>query len=132
MPARLMQSTIAATLAASAISFAPAAHADRLGFSVAIGGPGYAVAFGNAPYWGRPAWPAYGYRSQHFRPQWRPVHAPPPAGYVVAGYVVSSYAPPGVYAPRAAHAPPVIYRRHYAHHPGVESYWDRRVDHDRD
>ena len=39
-------------LVAATAAFAPAAHADRVGFNVSIGGPGYAVAFGNAPYWG--------------------------------------------------------------------------------
>jgi len=144
MPGRLMQSTIAAAMAASALFFAPAAHADRVGFSVALGGPGYAVAFGDAPYWGTPAWPAYGHRPRHLRPQWRPVHAPP-AGYVVsgyappvvyappaAGYVVATYAAPVVYAARAVHAPAVVYRRHYVHRPGVERHWDHRIDHDRD
>jgi hypothetical protein len=145
MRGRLMQSTMAAALAASAMSFAPAAHADRVGFSVAVGGPGYAVAFGNAPSWGAPAWPAYGYRPQLLRPKWRPVYAPPPAGYVVsgyappavygppvAGYAVATYAPVVVYAPRVVHAPPVNYRGRYAHRPGVERYRDQRVDHDRD
>ena len=42
---------VGAALVAGAAAFAPAAHADRIGFNVSIGGPGYALSFGDAPYW---------------------------------------------------------------------------------
>ena len=42
---------VGTALAAAAAVFAPAAHADRVGFNVSIGGPGYGIAFGSAPYW---------------------------------------------------------------------------------
>lgn len=82
--------------------FAPAAHADRIGFNVSIGGPGYGVAFGNAPYWGhrhyyRPAW------SPYYRSAWGPVYVAPPV----------VYAPPRVVyvAPRVVYRTPYV-RRH--------------------
>jgi hypothetical protein len=78
-------------LVAATAAFAPAAHADRVGFNVSIGGPGYAVAFGNAPYWG--------HRHHYYAPA--PVYVAPPV----------VYAPYPVYvAPR----PRVVYRVPYA------------------
>ena len=147
MPGRLMQSTIAAALAASILSVAPVARADPVGFSIAIGGPGYAVAFGNAPYWGGPASHAYGYRRDddrphYVRPRWAPVYAAPPAGYVVSGYgspyvyappvgyVVSTYPGPVVYAPRLVYAGPVLRRGRYADHPHADRYREHRFDRD--
>ncbi len=147
MLGRLLQSTIAAALAASTLSVAPVAHADPVGFSVAIGGPGYALAFGNAPYWGAPAWHAYGYRRdddrpRYVRPRWAPVYAAPPAGYVVSGYgapsvyappvgyVVSTYPAPVVYAPRLAYAGPMLHRGRHAEHPHADRYREHRFDRD--
>jgi len=78
-------------LVAAAAAFAPAAHADRIGFDVSIAGPGYGVTFGNAPYWGH----------RHY---WRPAPV----------YL----APPVVYAPpRVVYvAPRVVYRAPYVRH----------------
>ncbi|MEO9137081.1 MAG: virulence factor [Casimicrobiaceae bacterium] len=85
-------------LVAAAATFAPVAHADRIGFNVSIGGPGYGVSFGNAPYWSH---------QHHYRPAWRPVYV----------------APPVVYArPRVVYvAPPVrvVYRAPYLRYPVV-------------
>ena len=81
-----------ALVAAAAIS-APAAHAHRFGLDVSIGGPGYAVAFGDAPYWGYP---------YYYRPAWRPVYVAPPV----------VYAPPRV----VYVAPRVVYRAPYLRH----------------
>lgn len=85
-------------LAAAAAIFAPAAHADRIGFNVSIGGPGYGVSFGNAPYWGH---------RHHYWPAWRPVYVAPPVVYA---------------APRVVYvAPPVrvVYRTPYVRYPVV-------------
>ena len=97
----LRQSTVAlaTALVAGAAAFAPAAHADRVGFNVSIGGPGYALSVGNGPYWG-------GYRPYHHRHYWR-------APYVA--YV----APPVVYAPVVYPAPRVVYRAPYVRYPVV-------------
>lgn len=85
-------------LVAAAATFAPAAHADRVGFSVSIGGPGYAVAFGNAPYWGH----------RHYYAPYRPYYRP--------AYVV----PPVVYEPQVVYvAPRVVYRAPYVRYPVV-------------
>ncbi len=62
-------------LVAAAAMFAPAAHADRVGFNVSIAGPGYGVAFGNGPYWRG---------HHHYRPHYRPVYVPPPVVYAPA------------------------------------------------
>lgn len=90
---RTTQIALASALVAATAAFAPAAHADRVGFNVSIGGPGYGVTFGNAPWWG--------YR--YYAPA--PVYVAPPV----------VYAPPRVvYYAR----PRVVYRapyRHYRH-----------------
>jgi hypothetical protein len=86
---------VGTALAAAAAVFAPAAHADRVGFNVSIGGPGYGIAFGNAPYWGH---------RHYYRPYWS-------AGYIAPPIV---YAPPVVYrAPVVYAAPRVVYRAPY-------------------
>lgn len=86
-------------LVAAAAMFAPAAHADRVGFNVSIAGPGYGVAFGNGPYWRG---------HHHYRPHYRPVYVPPPVVYAPA--VV--YRPPVVYrAPRVVYRAPYVVRR---------------------
>ena len=80
-------------LVAAAAMFAPAAHADRVGFNVSIGGPGYGISVGNAPY--------YGYGHRHYAPRWV-------ASYVAAPVV---YAPPVVYTePAVVYAPRPVYR----------------------
>ncbi len=66
-------------LLAAAATFAPAAHADRVGFNVSIGGPGYGVTFGNAPYWG------YRHYSRHY---WGPAYVVPRVVYVAPPRVV--------------------------------------------
>ena len=48
---RTTQIALGTVLVAATAAFAPVAHADRVGFNVSIGGPGYGVAFGNGPYW---------------------------------------------------------------------------------
>jgi hypothetical protein len=85
---------LATALVAGAAAFAPAAHADRVGFNVSIGGPGYGVSFGNAPY--------FGYR-HYYRPAYAPVYVAPRIVYA---------SPPVVYV-----APParVVYRAPYRH-----------------
>ena len=51
MPRRTTHLAVATALVAAAAAFAPAAHASRIGFDVSIGGPGYAVTFGDRPYY---------------------------------------------------------------------------------
>ena len=84
-------------LIAAAAAFAPAAHAGGVGFNVSIAGPGYGVAFGNAPYYGHP---------HHYRPYYRPAYVPPPVVYAPAPVY---YGAPVVYP-----APRVVYRAPYA------------------
>jgi hypothetical protein len=95
-------------LLAAAATFAPAAHADRVGFNVSIGGPGYGVSFGNGPYWRG---------HHHYRPYWSAAYIAPPVVY--ASPIV--YAPPVVYsAPVVYRAPRVVYRAPYVvRHPVV-------------
>lgn len=82
---RTTQLALGTALVAAAATFAPAAHADRIGFNLSIGGPGYGVTFGNAPYW----------RGHHYhRPYWGPAYV----------------APPVIYAPQVVYQPPVVYR----------------------
>ena len=88
---RTTQIALASALVAGTAAFAPAAHADRVGFNVSIGGPGYGVTFGNAPWWG--------YR--YYAPA--PVYVAPPVVYT----------PPRVvyYTP-----PRIVYRAPYRYH----------------
>ena len=92
--------TIGALGLAAAAFYAPAASADRVGFSLSLGGPGYSVNLGN-----------YGYGYYDY---WRP-----------APVVVAPYAP--YYAPRPVVVPPPVVYRPY---PVYRSYdrWDRRHD----
>ena len=95
--------TLAATLAGGA-AFAPVASANNVGWSVSVGGPGFAVSAGQ-PYWGGYRGYGYGYGhgyGYHRRPAYRPV-APVvyPYGYVAPRpvYVVPRpvyYGPPAV------------------------------------
>ena len=67
---------IATALVAVAAAAAPAAHASRVGFNVSIGGPGYAVAFGDRPYFHH----RHYYHRHYYRPA--PVYVAPPVVYV--------------------------------------------------
>jgi hypothetical protein len=89
----------ATALVAATAAFAPAAHADRIGFNVSIGGPGYGVTFGNAPYFGH---------RHYYRPA--PVYVAPRVVYAAPRVVYR--APPVVYV-----APPtrIVYRAPYRH-----------------
>jgi hypothetical protein len=90
MPRRRLHIALGTAIVAAAAAFAPAAQADRVGFNVSIGGPGYAVGFGNAPYWG--------HRHHYYRPA--PVYV----------------APRVVYSPRVVYVAPrprVVYRAPY-------------------
>jgi hypothetical protein len=88
---------LGATLAAGGMAVAPAAQADRIGFNLSFGGPGYGVSVGNAPYYhGRPYY-GYGYHHRYWGPRYvpAPVYVAPPVVYR-APVVVS---PPPVYYP---------------------------------
>ena len=101
MPRHTTQIALASALVAGAAAFAPAAHADRIGFNVSVGGPGYGVTFGNAPVWG----------PRYYAPA--PVYvAPPPPRVVYAPPRVVYYTPPAriVYRP---------YPHRYVVHPRV-------------
>ena len=93
-------------LAAGSFAFAPAAHADRLNFSLSLAGPGYGVAVGNVPY----------------RPYVRHWHRAP---VYVAPRVVYR-APAVVVAPPAYYPAPVYYGPTYypapAHYRGRVYY----------
>lgn len=86
---RTTRIALGTALVAAAAAFAPAAHAGGIGFNVSIGGPGYGVAFGNAPYW-----------RGHHRPYWSAAYIAPPV----------VYAPPYYSAPVVYPAPRVVYR----------------------
>jgi hypothetical protein len=100
---------------AAAASYAPAASADRIGFNVTVGGPGYGFTVGNygipygAPYGGyyAPApvavTPPVPYYYRPYRPYYAPVVVPAPYPVVRP------------YGYRAAWG----YRHHYGHAAGV-------------
>jgi hypothetical protein len=96
---RIVSALGALGLAAAAF-YAPAASADRVGFSLSVGGPGYAVSVGN-----------YGYG---YYDHWRP-----------APVVVAPYAPYyGTYYPRpVVVAPPVVYRPYPAYRAYYRDGW---------
>jgi len=90
-----LRTTIASAVGALALTaaaaYAPAASADRVGFNLTLGGPGYAVNVGNF---------GYGYYDH-----WRP-----------APVVVAPYAP--YYRPyRPYYAPAVVVRPYPVHRP---------------
>ena len=62
---RATQIALGTALVAAAVAFAPAAHAEHVGFNVSIGGPGYGVSFGNGPYW---------HGDHYYRPNWGSVY----------------------------------------------------------
>ena len=98
---RTTQIALGTALVAAAAAFAPAAHADRVGFNVSIGGPGYGVAFGNGPYWrGSPLLPALlecgVYRAAGRATRRRSITAPPRRCYR---------------APRVVYRAPYVVRR---------------------
>lgn len=103
-----LASAIGAVALAAAAAYAPAASADRIGFNVTFGGPGYAFNVGNA---------GYGHYN-YYRP----------APVVVAPYAPSYYAP--YYRPYRPYYAPVVVRPHQAHRPyrGHRNDWRR---HDR-
>src|SRR6478736_6682560 len=69
---RTTQIALGTALVAATAAFAPVAHADRVGFNVSIGGPGYGVAFGNGPYWRG---------SHYYQPYWSAAYIAPPVVY---------------------------------------------------
>lgn len=88
-----LASAIGALALAAAAAYAPAASADRVGFNLTFGGPGYAVNVGNAGYgyydsW-RPAPVVVAPYAPYYRP-YRPYYAPVvvPAPVVVRPYPV--------------------------------------------
>jgi hypothetical protein len=93
--------TVGAALAAGSMAFAPAAHADRVGFNLSFAGPGYGVTVGNAPYY-------YGHR-HYYRRHYGPAYVPAPV------YV----APPVVYRAPVVVAPAPAY---YPYYPGRVYY----------
>jgi hypothetical protein len=96
MPGRkALVAAVGATLAAAAFAFAPAAHADRLGFSLSFAGPRYGVTLGDGPGY-------YAYRGPRYvAPRaYLPAYVPPP---VYAAPPVVTYVPPVV-----TYAPPVV------------------------
>jgi hypothetical protein len=105
---------------AAAVAYAPAASADRVGFSLSVGGPGYAVSVGNYG----------GYYDRYY------VAPPPPVYYAPAPVYRPYYPPAPVYRPYYAPvvvAPPVVVRPYPVYRPYYrDRYWDRRdVRHDR-
>jgi len=97
---RTTQIALGTAAFATAIAFAPAAHAERVGFNVSIGGPGYGVSFGNGPYW---------YRGHRHRPYWSAAYIAPPVVYAPPVY----YPAPVYTAPVVYRAPRVVYRAPY-------------------
>ncbi len=103
-----LRTTIASAVGALALSaaaaYAPAASADRVGFNLTFGGPGYAVNVGNAGYG------HYDY--------WRP-----------APVVVAPYAPYYHRPYRSYYAPaPVVVRPYPVYRPYYRQHW-RQYDH---
>ena len=97
-----LAAALGATLAAGALAFAPAAHADRLNFSLSLAGPGYGVTVGNGP-WHTPSYRPY-YRG-HVR-----TYAPPRVVYRAPVVVAPpAYYPAPTYYPAPAYYPAPTY-----------------------
>ena len=89
MKLRTSIASVVGAVALAAAAYAPAASADRVGFNVTFGGPGYAVNVGNAGFGYYDSWrpapvvvrPYPVYRPYHgYRPGWR--HHDRAVGYV--------------------------------------------------
>jgi len=101
---RPTQIALGTALVAATAAFAPAAHADRVGFNVSIGGPGYGVSFGNGAYWRG---------SHHYRPYWSAAYLAPPVVYAPPVVCTAPlYTAHIVYrAPRVVYRAPYVVRR---------------------
>lgn len=126
MTRRIARLAALAVVLAGSAALAPAALAGgNVGWSVSIGGPGYAINVGQPAYWG-----GYGYGYGAYRPWVRPVVPAPvyyPAPivypYVMPAPVVYPYAyvapvrapwTAPVYVPRRAYVRgPVVYHGRY-------------------
>ena len=106
---------VGATLAAGTAAFAPAAHADRVGFNLSFGGPGYGVTVGNAPYYYAPRYVAPAYVSTYVAPAYVSTYVAPPA--------YSYYTPPVYYAEPVVVAAPY---RYYHYRPYGRVYYRHR------
>jgi hypothetical protein len=82
-------SVLAAVALASGVALAPAAHANQVGFNVSIGGPGYGVTVGNAPYWGGGGYYRHYYPYRAYYPA--PVYVAPPVVYPRVVYPAPYY-----------------------------------------
>jgi len=102
-------SAVGALALAATAAYAPAASADRVGFNVTFGGPGYAVNVGNA---------GFGYYD-YWRPA--PVVVAPyvPYPYYAAPYYRPAYVPVPVYRPYPVYRSYDVHRHYPArhHHP---------------
>ena len=113
-------STVGALALAAAAAYAPAASADRVGFNLTFGGPGYAVNVGNVgygyyDYW-RPAPVVVAPYAPYYRPYrsyYQPYYAPVvvPAPVVVRPYPV--YRPYHGYRPDWRHRDRSVGYVHY-------------------
>jgi len=105
---------VGAVLTAGALAAAPAHANGHVGFSVSVGGPGYAVGFGNAPYYGSYYAPAYVAPTYVAPTYYAPAYGPAPA------YV----APPVVYGGSfVVGAPYRYYARPYYGHAHYHGHW---------
>ena len=105
-------SAVGALALAAAAAYAPAASADRVGFNVTFGGPGYAVNVGNG---------GFGYYDT-----WRP------APVVVAPYVPYTYYERPYYRPYVpvpVYRPYPVYRPHYVHRHHSDRHHHRSYGH---
>lgn len=97
---------------AAAAFYAPVASADRVGFSLSFGGPGYSVGIGN-----------YGYGVDYYD-YWRPAPVVVPS---VPYYRSYYYPQPAYVAPPVVYRPYPVYRtygHHWKHHHKRDHKWD--------
>jgi hypothetical protein len=97
----LMTAVGTAAIGAAALLSTPASAGGNVGWSVSVGGPGFAVTAGQpgSRYYGAPYRPYY--KPHYYRPA--PVYRP---------YYRPYYAPRPVY-----YAPPVVYTQPYSYYP---------------
>ena len=110
-------STVGALALAAAAAYAPAASADRVGFNLTFGGPGYAVNVGNAGYGYYDHWRAAPVVVAPYAPYYRPYRP----------YYAPAVVPAPVYV-----RPYPVYRPYHGHrasygHPGHWRHHDRAV-----
>ena len=110
---KLFAAAVGTALIGATLLAAPVASAGNVGWSVSIGGPGYAVTAGE-PFYGSPYRPYY---RPYYQRYYQPVVVEPPVYFAPPVVYRPYYRPYRVYAPAPAYyrPAPVVYGGHHGY-----------------